>query len=90
MSWVTNRQIKAGAEGLYGIRTTNDREAGEWKNYYRNNTYKGIRLMSDEYSLYYSVWCTNDTEFFDLKVSHSPRSFLPYYRSFLASIFPAF
>jgi hypothetical protein len=33
-----------------------------------NNTYKGLRIVSDEYSLYYSVWCTNETELYDIKV----------------------
>jgi N-acetylglucosamine-6-sulfatase len=54
-------------EGLYGGRTDLNREAGQWQNYYINNTYKGLRIVSDEYSLYYSIWCTNETEFYDLK-----------------------
>ncbi|KIW33605.1 uncharacterized protein PV07_00441 [Cladophialophora immunda] len=54
-------------EGLYGGRTDNKREAGKWRNYYLNNTYKGLRLVSQDYSLYYAVWCTNETEFYDLK-----------------------
>jgi N-acetylglucosamine-6-sulfatase len=36
-----------------------------------NNTYKGLRVVSDEYSLYYSVWCTNETELYDITVSIS-------------------
>lgn len=55
-------------EGIYGGRADKNREAGVWHNYYRNNTYKGLRIVSEEYSIYYSVWCTNETEFFDLKV----------------------
>jgi arylsulfatase A-like enzyme len=39
-----------------------------------NNTYKGLRIVSDEYSLYYSVWCTNETELYDVTVSISLRS----------------
>lgn len=54
-------------EGLYGGRTDLDREAGQWQNYYLNNTYKGLRLLSKDYSLYYSVWCTNETELYDLQ-----------------------
>lgn len=54
-------------EGFYGGRTDLDREAGQWQNYYLNNTYKGLRLVSQDYSLYYSVWCTNQTELYDLK-----------------------
>ncbi|KAI4731989.1 arylsulfatase [Aureobasidium sp. EXF-10728] len=33
---------------------------------YPNNTYKALRLVADDYSLYYSVWCTNEHEFYDL------------------------
>lgn len=35
---------------------------------YPNNTYKALRIVADEYSLYYSVWCTGEREFYDLKV----------------------
>ncbi|KAJ6151757.1 hypothetical protein N7470_006885 [Penicillium chermesinum] len=31
-----------------------------------NNTYKGLRIVSDDYSLYYSVWCTNEHELYDM------------------------
>lgn len=37
-------------------------------NAYVNNTYKGLRIEGEKYSLYYSVWCTNETELYDLKV----------------------
>ena len=33
----------------------------------RNNTYKALRIVSKEYSLYYSVWCTNEHELYDLR-----------------------
>lgn len=33
-----------------------------------NNTYKGLRVVSQEYSLYYSVWCSGEKEYYDLKV----------------------
>lgn len=33
---------------------------------YPNNTYKALRLVSANYSLYYSVWCTGEHEFYDL------------------------
>ncbi|KAF9885037.1 hypothetical protein FE257_000768 [Aspergillus nanangensis] len=32
-----------------------------------NNTYKAIRVISEAYNIYYSVWCTNEAEFYDLK-----------------------
>jgi N-acetylglucosamine-6-sulfatase len=56
-------------EGIYGWASdkTNDVDSS-----YKNNTYKGIRLISDDYSLYYSVWCTNELEFYNLKVSRIP------------------
>jgi N-acetylglucosamine-6-sulfatase len=55
------------AEGKWGYH-------GDVHNYsgpgtYPNNTYKSVRLISEEYSLYYSVWCTNEKELYDLKVS---------------------
>lgn len=33
----------------------------------RKNTYKGLRLVADSYSLYYSVWCTNEHELYDME-----------------------
>lgn len=34
-----------------------------------NNTYKAARVISESYNLYYTVWCTNERELYDLKVS---------------------
>lgn len=34
-------------------------------NYY-NNTYKALRLLSGNESFYYSTWCTNEREFYDM------------------------
>ncbi|KAE8371284.1 alkaline-phosphatase-like protein [Aspergillus bertholletiae] len=31
-----------------------------------NNTYKAARILSEEYNLYYSVWCNNEHELYDL------------------------
>ncbi|KAF4120842.1 Arylsulfatase A or related enzyme [Geosmithia morbida] len=31
-----------------------------------NNTYKSLRLIGDDYSLFYSVWCSGEHEFYDL------------------------
>jgi N-acetylglucosamine-6-sulfatase len=36
-----------------------------------NNTYKALRIVGTKYSLYYSVWCTNEHELYDLTVSSS-------------------
>lgn len=34
-----------------------------------NNTYKSVRLLGEDYNLYYSVWCNNEHELYDLSVS---------------------
>ncbi|EOO00839.1 putative arylsulfatase protein [Phaeoacremonium minimum UCRPA7] len=31
-----------------------------------NNTYKAVRIISGSYNLYYSVWCNNEHELYDL------------------------
>lgn len=51
-------------------------EGGTPDDYYiRNNTYKAVRIVSEEYNLYYSVWCTNEHELYDLKVSQPSHRF---------------
>lgn len=35
-----------------------------------NNTYKALRLVSRHYNVYYSVWCNNEHELYDLNVSY--------------------
>ncbi|KAI9929343.1 hypothetical protein MW887_000811 [Aspergillus wentii] len=52
------------AEGKYGW-YSND-IAGNGRSW-GNNTYKGVRLVADDYALYYSVWCTNEKEFYNTK-----------------------
>lgn len=39
-----------------------------YKHAVRNNTYKGLRLIGDDCSIYYSVWCTGDREYYDVKL----------------------
>lgn len=34
-----------------------------------NNTYKAVRLLAADYNLFYSVWCNNEHELYDLNVS---------------------
>ncbi|KAH7305765.1 alkaline-phosphatase-like protein [Stachybotrys elegans] len=34
---------------------------------YPNNTYKGLRIEADDYAFYYSVWCNNAKELYDMK-----------------------
>lgn len=52
-----------------------------------NNTYKALRVLSADYDLYYSVWCSNEHELYDLTVCHalgsSPCS--PYRRSWFGT-----
>ncbi|KAJ3547397.1 hypothetical protein NM208_g1529 [Fusarium decemcellulare] len=35
-----------------------------------NNTYKSVRIISDTYDFYYSVWCTNEHELYDLTLNN--------------------
>ncbi|KAL6236185.1 hypothetical protein BDW75DRAFT_229751 [Aspergillus navahoensis] len=51
-------------EGIYGYISN---QTGQADNAYEGNTYKGLRLVSDDYSLYYAVWCSNEREFYNLK-----------------------
>ncbi|KAF2114004.1 arylsulfatase [Lophiotrema nucula] len=44
----------AGGEGIYD------------KSLHENNTYKAIRLFGPGYNLYYSIWCTNEHELYDM------------------------
>jgi hypothetical protein len=46
----------AGGEGKF------DRELHE------NNTYKAIRIFGPGYNLYYSIWCNNEHELYDMSV----------------------
>lgn len=59
--------IGEGAWGLFGDNTS----------IALNNTYKALRIISQEYNLYYSVWCTGEHELYDLNVgihSSHPRT----------------
>jgi N-acetylglucosamine-6-sulfatase len=61
--------IPEGKYGQYGDSNMND-GLGFQAHAIGNNTYKGLRIVADEYSLYYSVWCTNETELYDVKVRY--------------------
>lgn len=50
--------------GLGESKYASDRGSRE----YQNNTYKGLRIESEEYGFYYSVWCNNEKELYDMKV----------------------
>jgi len=36
-----------------------------------NNTYKGLRIVHEDYDLYYSAWCNNEHELYDVRVGFS-------------------
>jgi len=36
------------------------------------NTYKAVRIVAEEYEYTYIVWCTNEHELYDMKVSSIP------------------
>lgn len=55
------------SEGKWGFNGGDDRNI-------LNNTYKALRVISDEYNLYYSIWCTNEHELYDLNVSTHSQS----------------
>lgn len=43
---------------------------GQYDRYFfKNNTYKSLRLIGEGYNFYYSVWCNNVHELYDLTVS---------------------
>jgi arylsulfatase A-like enzyme len=44
----------AGGEGIYDRRL------------HQNNTFKGIRIVGEDYNLYYQIWCTNEHELYDM------------------------
>jgi arylsulfatase A-like enzyme len=48
------------SEGLYGFVL------------YPNHTYKALRVVGEEYSLLYTVWCSGERELYDLMVSAIP------------------
>lgn len=57
-------------EGIYG--DYGDGGKDHLLSAFRNNTYKGLRLIAEEYSLYYSVWCSGEREYYDVKVGPRP------------------
>lgn len=51
---------------------------------YGNNTYKAMRVIGDSYNLFYSVWCTNEHELYDMTVSN-PYLFVPFTKPLIAN-----
>ncbi|RAL10658.1 sulfatase family protein [Aspergillus homomorphus CBS 101889] len=54
--WGTNLQ-----EGLIGRDASTGSALG-----YGNNTYKALRVIGEGYNLFYSVWCTNEHELYEM------------------------
>ncbi|KAF7587871.1 hypothetical protein BBP40_006640 [Aspergillus hancockii] len=52
--------------GKAGFEGERSREANGGPIAFRNNTYKALRVIGEGYNLYYSVWCTNEHELYDL------------------------
>lgn len=50
-------------EGKYGFSV----DEGKIVGFGKNNTYKAIRIIGVDHNLYYSVWCTNEHELYDLR-----------------------
>ncbi|QGI86252.1 hypothetical protein CEK25_012981 [Fusarium fujikuroi] len=40
---------------------------GKGQIFAQNNTYKGVRIVHEDYNLYYSAWCNNEHELYDIK-----------------------
>ncbi|KAF6826127.1 arylsulfatase [Colletotrichum plurivorum] len=57
-------------EGHYGLRSDEHFESGKLEGLYLNNTYKGLRMVGEGFSLYYSVWCTGERELYNLQVRY--------------------
>ena len=51
-------------EGIYGKYG----DAGTDGRSYPNNTYKSVRIVGGDYSLYYSAWCDGEHEYYDMIV----------------------
>lgn len=56
-------------EGHCSFRSDGKHESGNAVCANLNNTYRGLRMVGEDFSLYDSVWCSGKTEFFNLKAS---------------------
>lgn len=52
---LTGCSLQGIPEGQYGYRSDRNFEAGKKFNVYTNNTYKGLRIIGKEFSVYYAV-----------------------------------
>ncbi|KAI1810243.1 alkaline-phosphatase-like protein [Poronia punctata] len=62
----TDRQEHVNVE-FWGIGVDEGRVHPTLESIFANNTYKALRIISESWDLYYSVWCTNEHELYDLK-----------------------
>ncbi|KAF3936024.1 Arylsulfatase [Dactylella cylindrospora] len=54
---------------------------------YLNNTYKSLRIIGDTYNLYYSVWCNNEHQLYDLTTDpYQLRNIYPGYADYDESL----
>ena len=65
----TRKGDYANVEYWDGIQYGWDGKKERKNGYYDNGTFKALRMNAGEYSFLYSVWCTNEHEFYDMNVS---------------------
>ncbi|KAJ6036000.1 hypothetical protein N7540_000279 [Penicillium herquei] len=62
----------AGGEGIfdskYSFHLINHLRLTVIETLHENNTYKAIRIAGPGYNIYYSIWCTNERELYDMSV----------------------
>ncbi|KAF4989809.1 hypothetical protein FDECE_14590 [Fusarium decemcellulare] len=66
----TNKEISEVSREHVQVEFWGRDDPNEWNSFATdsgfNNTYKALRVIGDSYSLYYSVWCTNERELYDM------------------------
>lgn len=69
-SFGVSRLVKARVGEMVGLTTFRTGEIPHQitGNIHLNNTYKAIRVVGKSYNFYYSVWCNNEHELYDLNV----------------------
>ncbi|KAI1084153.1 alkaline-phosphatase-like protein [Whalleya microplaca] len=53
---------------MWMARSTDEGGLGKPDRHKVDHTYKSLRLVGEGYSLYYSVWCTNEHELYDMAI----------------------
>ncbi|KAI1616951.1 arylsulfatase [Exophiala viscosa] len=70
----------AGAEGIYSYEPS----------LIENNTFKALRIISEDYDLYYSVWCSNEHELYDMRTDPGQMHNLLFEEEVLSPTNPSF